>query len=105
MLSVVPRSGVVGPGASFPVEITFTPTEERYFNYNVVCNVKRQAQPIILNVKGEGYKIHTKLVLEENERGARELLPGVKEVLDFGTLQVQEKRTFTLRLSSPLFEH
>jgi hydrocephalus-inducing protein len=104
MLSVTPTSGVVGPGASFPVEITFTPTEEKCFNYNVLCNVKRQAQPILLNVKGEGYKIHTKLVIEEKERGERELLPGVRELLDFGTLQVQEKRTFTLRLSSPTFK-
>jgi hydrocephalus-inducing protein len=28
------------------------------YNYNLVCNVKRKARPLVLNVKGEGYKIH-----------------------------------------------
>eukprot|EP00929_Paragymnodinium_shiwhaense_P012789 TRINITY_DN120685_c0_g1_i1.p1 TRINITY_DN120685_c0_g1~~TRINITY_DN120685_c0_g1_i1.p1 ORF type:complete len:3365 (+),score=726.60 TRINITY_DN120685_c0_g1_i1:1028-10096(+) len=104
VLSVSPMSGVVGPGASFPVTVTFKPVDEKSYNFNVICNVKRRAQPIALNVKGEGYKIHTKLVLEEKEREDRLLHTGVKELLDFGSMQVQETRSFSLRLSSPTFQ-
>jgi len=104
VLAVSPNSGVVGPGASCPVEVTFTPIEEKFYNFNVLCNVKRREKPIVLNVKGEGYKIHTKLVIEEKEQGDRELHAGVRELLDFGNLQVQESRSFTLRLSSPGFQ-
>jgi len=97
-------SGTVPAQSQVPVEVLFQPKYELNYNYNLICNVKRKARPLVLNVKGEGYKIHTKLVLEEQGRGARELHPGVRETLDFGALQVQEKRTFTLRLSNPSFE-
>ncbi|CAE7461684.1 Hydin [Symbiodinium sp. CCMP2592] len=103
-ISLSPDSGVVGPGASFPIEVKFSPNEERFFNYNVVCNIKRKEKPLLLNIKGEGYKIHTKLVLEEADREGRVLHPGVKELLDFGDMQVQERQSFTLKLSSPTFE-
>ncbi|CAJ1447961.1 unnamed protein product [Effrenium voratum] len=103
-ISLSPESGVVGPGASFPVEVRFAPTDEKFFNYNVMCNIKRKDKPLLLNIKGEGYKIHTKLVIDEADREGRLLHPGVKELLDFGDLQVQEKRSFTLKLSSPTFE-
>ena len=61
-------------GASFPIEVKFSPNEERFFNYNVawlqaalyhrhawlqtcaevVCNIKRKEKPLLLNIKGEG---------------------------------------------------
>jgi len=103
-LTISPMPGVVGPNSSFPVEVAFSPAEEKPYNFNVLCQVKRRAQPILLNVKGEGYKIHTKLLLDQPEREDRELHPGVREQLDFGSLQVQERRSFTLRLSSPSFQ-
>merc|ERR1719487_833381 len=102
VLTVSPLAGVVGPGASFPVEVVFKPNEEKTFNYNVVCNVKRKAQPVVLNVKGEGYKIHAELALEDSATGRtqRILNAGVPEQLDFGPLQVHEKRSYTLVLSN-----
>lgn len=39
--------------------------QEKSYNFNVVVNIKRREKPIFLNVKGEGYKIHTKMVLED----------------------------------------
>ncbi|CAK0825376.1 unnamed protein product [Prorocentrum cordatum] len=43
------------------------------------------------------------MVLVDNDHGDRQLHSGVKEVLNFGSLQVQEARSFTLLLSSPTF--
>ena len=50
--------GVVPADSELPIEITFTPKFELKYNYNLCCNIKRKARPLILNVKGEGYKIH-----------------------------------------------
>merc|ERR1719478_573059 len=71
------------------------------FNFNVVCNVKRKKEPVVLNVKGMGYKIHAAVSVEESATsGRRTLNSGVSEFLDFGVLQVQESRSFKLFLQN-----
>lgn len=93
----------------------------------IVCNIKRKQKPILLNVKGEGtmslhgclvapgYQIHTKLVEESEGRELRSSLKAHdikrfrflsesawrEEILDFGEVHTEEKRSFTLKLSSP----
>ncbi|CAK0791292.1 unnamed protein product [Prorocentrum cordatum] len=98
-LSIKPLSGVVGPNSSLSLQVTFAPEEEQPFNFNVVCNVKRKKDPAILNVKGIGYKIHASLAVDE-PAGRRAIQPGVVESLDFGLLQVHERRTMKLYLSN-----
>merc|ERR1719171_2601203 len=94
-------NGVIGPDTSLDVEVTFKPVFERAFNFNVVCNVKRKKEPVVLNVKGIGYKIHASLSVEESETSGRRMMnSGVAEFLDFGVLQVQETRTFKLFLKN-----
>jgi hydrocephalus-inducing protein len=101
VVSVSPMSGVVGPDTSQEVEVTFKPVQERPFNFNVVCNVKRKKEPVVLNVKGVGYKIHASLSAEESDTSGRRILQtGVVELLDFGVLQVQESRTIKLFLKN-----
>jgi hydrocephalus-inducing protein len=98
-LSIKPLSGVVSPNSSLSLQVTFAPEEEQPFNFNVVCNVKRKKDPVILNVKGIGYKIHASLAVDE-PAGRRAIQPGVVESLDFGLLQVHERRTMKLYLSN-----
>lgn len=98
---VSPKQGVIGPGESLAVDVRFQPTEEKFYNVNVVCNIKRKQKPLLLNIKGEGYQIHTQLVVEEADSEGRELRNNMKELLDFGDVQVEEKKSFTLKLSSP----
>jgi len=57
-LTVTPMAGTVPPQSQIPVEIVFQPKFELAYNYNLICNVKRKARPLVLNVKGEGYRIH-----------------------------------------------
>lgn len=97
---VSPKTGIIGPGESCAVDVRFQPNEEKFYNLNVVCNIKRKQKPILLNIKGEGYQIHTQLMVEEEGEG-RELRNGIKELLDFGEVQVEEKKSFTMKLSSP----
>ena len=63
-LSVKPLQGTIPPQGSLPIEVKFNPTQEISYNYNLVCNVRRKAKPLILNVKGIGYTIHHKVLLE-----------------------------------------
>jgi len=98
-LHVSPMSGVIGPDSSIDLHVTFKPLQERAFNFNVVCNVKRKKEPIVLNVKGSGYKIHAALTVEE-PAGRRSIYPGSPEPLDFGVLQVHEQRTVNLYLGN-----
>lgn len=51
-------SGVVPAFSDLPIEIQFNPKFEINYNYNLQCNIKRKARPLVLNVKGEGYQIH-----------------------------------------------
>jgi hydrocephalus-inducing protein len=101
VISVSPISGVVGPDTSTDIEVTFKPVQERAFNFNVVCNVKRKKEPVVLNVKGVGYQIHASLSVEESDTSGRRILQtGVVEALDFGVLQVKEFRQMKLYLKN-----
>jgi len=84
-------SGVVPALSSLPIDITFTPKYELTYNYNLVCNVKRKARPLILNVKGEGYKIHhTVRVIDTPPIEAQSTQPTLLELGDFF---INEKKT------------
>jgi len=102
VFTVHPLSGVVGPNTSVPVVVTFQPLEEDSFNRNIVCNIKRKQDPVILNVKGHGYNIHADLVLEDAVAipTRRVLNLGIHELVDFGRVQVQEERSYTLKLAN-----
>lgn len=56
VLEVSPLTGVIGPGTTCAVEVTFTPADEKAYNFNLLCAVKRKLEPVFINVKGEGYK-------------------------------------------------
>ena len=64
-LSVLPMSGTVPPQSQIPVEVIFKPKFELGYNYNIVCNVKRKARPLVLNVKGTGYTIHHQVLADK----------------------------------------
>lgn len=45
----------------FPVDIFFTPKQEGDVNFNLICNVKKKAHPLTLNVKAEGYTMNAEV--------------------------------------------
>ena len=49
-----------------PIEISFTATEEKEVNFNVVCHVKKKISPLTLNVKAEGYAMNAQLICEDS---------------------------------------
>lgn len=66
-LIVTPMSGSIPPQSFIPIEIMFQPKYELEYNYNLLCNVKRKARPLVLNVKGQGYKIHHSVLADVNK--------------------------------------
>ena len=50
----------------FPIEISFTATEQKEVNFNVVCHVKKKISPLTLNVKAEGYAMNAQLICEDS---------------------------------------
>ena len=82
--------GVVPALSDLPVEISFTPKFELKYNYNLQCNIKRKARPLILNVKGEGYKIHHTVSADEPRV---EVQAGQPFNFDFGEFFINEKKT------------
>jgi hydrocephalus-inducing protein len=75
---------------SLTLAATFSPAEERTYNYNVVCRVAKKPTKLTLNVKGEGYAIHDALLLEGRDGSATPLAPRNINPIDFG--QVSETR-------------
>ncbi|KAJ3226665.1 hypothetical protein HK099_004409 [Clydaea vesicula] len=78
--------------ADVPIEITFNPSAEKLFNFNLICNVRKKPTPVTINVKGEGYEIHETLQSEMNDGQTFDFAPGVENILDFGQIQLNEKR-------------
>lgn len=97
-LQVNPMSGVVPALGDLPIEITFMPKYELTYNYNLLCNIKRKARPLLLNIKGEGYKIHHSVKLME--------LPPVEAQstqptnINFGDFFINEKKSKTIVLTN-----
>ncbi|KAG6972410.1 hypothetical protein JG687_00001491 [Phytophthora cactorum] len=91
-LVVHPLSGVIPPNSRTVIEIEFIPTEEKSYNFNLNCIIKRKPTRLSLNVKGEGYSIHDALTLTSDDQNESwPLIPGPGNVLDFGAVRVNEE--------------
>lgn len=87
-LRVSPISGVVPAQSQIPVEVLFQPKYELTYNYNLTCNVKRKARPLVLNVKGEGYKIHHAVYADVNREHVTQM-----HRFDFADFFINEKKS------------
>ena len=96
-LQVTPLNGTVPPQSQIPIEILFKPRYELSYNYNLVCNVKRKARPLVLNVKGVGYTIHHSVYAES---GKFPIASSEPYKMDFGDFFINEKKTKKVMLEN-----
>lgn len=89
-LDVFPVSGEVPPQSQVPIQVVFKPRFELEYNYNLLCNVKRKARPLVLNVKGVGYTIHHAVYAD---RGKFPLMSKEPYKFEFGDFFVNEKKS------------
>lgn len=68
LLDFEPYCGTVPPKSSFPISVTYAPTEATTINYGVLVNVRKKPSRLTLNVKGEGFLI--KESVRTNELGS-----------------------------------
>ena len=107
VLEILPMSGLVPPNGRIPVTINFSPAEEKFHNYNLVCNIRKKPHNLNLNLKGEGYAVHSKLMLTEESGGddgdgEREMIDKRRGVnfVDFGNVHLNEKLVKKLSVSN-----
>ncbi|CAN0162686.1 unnamed protein product, partial [Ectocarpus sp. 12 AP-2014] len=74
VLEVSPTSALLPPNGRVPIEVTFCPREEKFHNFNLIFGVRKKQTKLSINVKGEGFKVHAKLLIqgkgEADEGGA-----------------------------------
>ena len=101
-LKLHPASGVVPAKGRVEVEVEFSPSEEKEYNFNLPCRIKKKPQVLSLNVKGEGYAIHDVLLLEEDGEGAQARQLSVEAVTPatFGRVPVHEHAVKRLALAN-----
>lgn len=91
-LLVHPLSGVIPPNSRSNIDIEFVPTEEKTYNFNLSCIIKRKPTRLSLNIKGEGYSIHDALTIaSDDQNDTRPVLLGAGNLLDFGGVRVNEE--------------
>jgi len=104
VLEITPMSGLVPPNSRTPVNINFSPAEEKFHNFNLICDVRKKPNRLNLNVKGEGYAVHSKIMLNEEMKdagsGERELVSSKHGVnfVDFGAVHLNEKLVKTVSI-------
>ena len=67
------------------------------YNYNLICNVKRKARPLVLNVKGEGYKIHHSVFADVNRAPVTSKEP---YKFEYGDFFINEKKSKLVTLTN-----
>jgi hydrocephalus-inducing protein len=92
-LRVSPMSGQLLPGQDTPVTLTFCPKMEIDFNFNLQVAIPQKKEPLTLNVKGRGYKLHHDVRLNQCSIDSRQ-----KHSIEFGEMFVHEYRKKTIEV-------
>ncbi|XP_074055255.1 hydrocephalus-inducing protein homolog isoform X3 [Macrotis lagotis] len=89
-LIVKPMEGIIPAMSRLPIDIFFTPKCEGEMDFNLICQVKRKAQPLTLNVKAEGYCIKVEIKCKESDGSVIDLSPDQPNVISFYEVEVNE---------------
>lgn len=76
-----------------PIEISFTATEQKEVNFNVLCHVKKKTSPLTLNVKAEGYAMNAQLICEDSQGNKVELTSKGTNRINLGMVKITDKFT------------
>ncbi|KAB0347974.1 hypothetical protein FD754_012831 [Muntiacus muntjak] len=89
-LVVCPMEGWVPPLSRFPIDIFFTPKKEGDVNFNLICNVKKKAHPLTLNVKAEGYSVNVEVKCKDRNGSITLLPPNQTTTVNFCEVELNE---------------
>ncbi|XP_054435188.1 hydrocephalus-inducing protein homolog [Pteronotus mesoamericanus] len=89
-LVVCPIEGWLPPLSRLPIDIFFTPTQEGDVNFNLICNVKKKAHPLTLNVKAEGYTMNAEVKCKDRTGLVTLLAPNQTTIVNFYEVELNE---------------
>lgn len=89
-LVVCPMEGWLPPQSRFPIDIFFTPKQEGDVNFNLICNVKKKAHPLTLNVKAEGYSVKVEVKCKDRVGAVTLLTPNQTTTINFYEVELNE---------------
>ncbi|XP_041629003.1 hydrocephalus-inducing protein homolog isoform X2 [Vulpes lagopus] len=89
-LVICPMEGWIPPLSRFPIDIFFTPKQEGDVNFNLICNVKKKAQPLTLNVKAEGYTMNAEVKCKDRTGLITLLSPKETNIINFYEVELNE---------------
>lgn len=75
------------------IDVFFTPKQEGDVNFNLICNVKRKAQPVTLNVKAEGYTMNADVKYKDRTGLVTFLTPNQTTIVNFYEVKLGEGLT------------
>ncbi|EDQ90671.1 uncharacterized protein MONBRDRAFT_18473 [Monosiga brevicollis MX1] len=62
-VAVMPTTGRVDARSQLPIRLSFTPKLEQPYVLNVLCDVRRKPTPLAIQIRAEGYRLHSRLEL------------------------------------------
>ncbi|XP_015443273.1 hydrocephalus-inducing protein homolog isoform X1 [Pteropus alecto] len=89
-LVVCPMEGWLPPLSRLPIDIFFTPKQERDVNFNLICNVKNKAHPLTLNVKAEGYTMKAQIKCKDRTGLSTLLTSNQITIVNFYEVELNE---------------
>uniref|UniRef100_A0A8C9JFG5 HYDIN axonemal central pair apparatus protein n=1 Tax=Panthera tigris altaica TaxID=74533 RepID=A0A8C9JFG5_PANTA len=89
-LVICPMEGWIPPLSRFPIDIFFTPKQEGDVNFNLICNVKKKAHPLTLNVKAEGYTMNAEVKCKDRTGLITPLTPNQTTIINFYEVELNE---------------
>ncbi|XP_060779913.1 hydrocephalus-inducing protein homolog [Neoarius graeffei] len=100
-LILKPLQGTVPPRDKFPVDISFTPTQEGEVTFNLRMLIRGKVKPLIMNVKAEGYNMKVCVQYESPEGAMTELTTADGHLVDFKQVELSGKSTCAFVVSNP----
>nr|CAH8857992.1 unnamed protein product [Trichobilharzia regenti] len=85
-VTVEPMSGHISPGEKLPIQITFQALGEREVNINLQCRIKHRNLPLTLNIKAQGYTIHSSIWIDYSTNDSITNLPTTIEQVEIQPL-------------------
>ena len=90
-------SGTINADGEIPIEVTFQPKFEKFYNYNLMLNVKQKTRFVNLNVKGFGYNLHHSVIYGPTNLP---LSHHMDHAMEFGDIFINEKKTKIITISN-----
>lgn len=78
---------MVSPDQALEVKVSFKPTFENSYNFNISCLIQNKKDPLLINIKGIGYKINHQVLLE-----GQSVQQFFKNEINFGQIYSLEKK-------------